>query len=442
MKMLANQRFSSNFAGISTTLTLMKHFKIIYLIAVIFTGLSLSSCEDSPKYKAVRQMTLVYAVNNNNLSADLTANESQMLKAMQDVDPEVYKLLVYKYTSDGPALYEVSNDGNGGREFVRIKEYDNTVLSASAERLGDVIEDALQLYPDVESSLFFWGHGNGWVNPNKYSNSVSPSSSSTENTVLSHTLTYSYEDADFTPSVALPEAQSFGGEYYYDNGTRKSEYIDIDLLADAIPDNTFDLIWFDCCYMSSIEVAYQLRNKCSTMVAYPTEIMAEGLPYNKVLPNVIGPGRNIRNAANALYEYYTGKSTPEPVTVAVMNMNKIGAVAEAARGIFTLGDVRPSVSNMQNYSRFYGTPYYDFGQYLREYASANGVSQVETSALEKALKEFVVYSAASDVDFTYPVGKPILPENYSGLSIHPYNGVNTYREDFYRTLDWFGAVWR
>ena len=36
---------------------------------------------------------------------------------------------------------------------------------------------------------------------------------------------------------------------------------------------------FDNCYMSSIEVAYELRNVTNYLIASPTEIMAYGMPY-------------------------------------------------------------------------------------------------------------------------------------------------------------------
>ncbi len=415
----------------------MKYFNFTFITLLLSVFISLSSCEDVanniPEDKSVKQLTLVYAVNNNNLSADLTNNENQMLKAMKDVDSEVYKLLLYKYTSEGPALYEVA-EVEGELEFSLIKQYDESVLSATKVRMQEVIADALDLYPDVESTLFFWGHGTGWVNPTKYTNSSSAT--------VQSAASYSYEAGDFIVTVDLPDAQSFGGEYYYDeNGSKELEYLDIDLLAEAIPDGKFKTIWFDCCYMSSIEVMYQLRGKSYMIVAYPTEIMAEGLPYNKVLPYIIGSNQDLSKAAETLYEYYTGKSSPDPVTVAVMDMSKIEGVADAARAIFALGNKRPTTSDLQNYSRFSGTPYYDFGQYLRKYADANGGDDTYLQLLKKSLEDFVVYSAASEVDFSYPVGKEILPENFSGLSIHPYNGVKTYREDFYRTLAWYNAVW-
>ncbi len=416
--------------------------KQLYLFLTVCLTFLLSGCRENPKpdpqLKEVAQMTIVYAVNHNNLSSDLVANENQMLQAMRNVDADVYKLLVYKYTSNGPGLYEVRNS-NGKCEFTLLKQYDESTLSVSKERISEVLEDALDYYPNVESNLFFWGHGLGWVNPNKYSNSTINSVSKSASL---------YTDNEDYVSVVLPELYGYGGEYVYEDGIRVStDYLDLDQLAEAIPDHRFEMIWFDCCYMSGIEVAYQLRNKCETFVAYPTEIMAEGLPYDKVIPKIIGNSPDRVGAARALYEYYVGKSTPEAVSVAVMDMSQIEDVAAAASNIFMSGENRPSEGGLQNYSRLRSTPYYDFGQYLREYANSNaGVNSSESSDLMKeklksALDKFVVFSAASEKDFNYPVAKPINKENFSGLSIHNFLNLSSARDDYYRKLDWYQRVW-
>lgn len=396
---------------------------------VIMSGLVLTACRDhndepellGPALQdGVGQMVLIYAVNHNNLSGDLKKNERDMLEAMKVYDVNKCKLLVYKYTASNPGLYEVASNG-ADREFRLIKEYDKSILSVTAERVSQVIEDAVSFYPDFNKDLFFWGHGSGWVNPNKYS------------------PTKVVTGAD--SKIVTP--QSFGGEYKGDTDYT-SVYIDIDELAAAVPDNVFDILWFDCCYMSSIEVAYQFRNKCNIYVGYPTEIMADGLPYAKVLPTVFS--RSPKAGADELYKYYTEKSSPEPVTVAVMDMGKIGDVADVAKSIYALGENRPSVVGMQDYSRYRNAPYYDFGQYMRSYINMNvseedaGFKDSKMVELQNALNDFVIYKKASEVDFNYPTGNPILPENYSGLSTHNYLGLNTEREVFYRKLDWYNAT--
>lgn len=43
-----------------------------------------------------------------------------------------------------------------------------------------------------------------------------------------------------------------------------------------------EYILFDDCYMSSLEVAYELRHVTNYMIACPTEVMVFGMPYSTI----------------------------------------------------------------------------------------------------------------------------------------------------------------
>ena len=43
-----------------------------------------------------------------------------------------------------------------------------------------------------------------------------------------------------------------------------------------------EYILFDDCYMSTVEVAYDLKNVTSHLIASTSEIMAYGMPYDKI----------------------------------------------------------------------------------------------------------------------------------------------------------------
>ena len=51
--------------------------------------------------------------------------------------------------------------------------------------------------------------------------------------------------------------------------------MEIDDLAKGLPDDLFDFILFDACYMASVECTYELRNKAEYILASPTETMAD-----------------------------------------------------------------------------------------------------------------------------------------------------------------------
>ncbi|MDE5807668.1 MAG: hypothetical protein K2H76_06075, partial [Muribaculaceae bacterium] len=167
------------------------------------------------------------------------------------------------------------------------------------------------------------------------------------------------------------------------------------------------------------------------MVAYPTEIAAAGLPYHQVLPYVLNTPQNLKGGAEALYNYYT--STNTAVTVAVMDMSKIAGVADACKAVYNSGEERPEAYGLQNYSRSSANPYYDLGQYVREFAQANDSESLLTD-FSAAMDKFVVYAKASDKDFN---GKPIVEGNYSGVSTHLFKDSSNEKENYYRELDWY-----
>lgn len=52
----------------------------------------------------------------------------------------------------------------------------------------------------------------------------------------------------------------------------------------------FEYILFDDCFMSSIEVAYDLRKITRHLIASPCEVMAYGYPYDLVMPYLFTDG--------------------------------------------------------------------------------------------------------------------------------------------------------
>lgn len=400
--------------------------KKIILFLFIPAVLALASCsEELEKEKVLEQVTIVYSINNNNLSLDMESNQRQMLAAMKDVDSESYKLLIYRYAGDGPALFRVERDGGGEPELRLVKKYDPSVLSVDPDRVAEVISDVYDIYPDAPANLFFWGHALGWVNPYKY-----PSSE------MARTESGNILESGFSKGYGLLYA--FGGEYDPEDSS-KMIYCDIDQLASAVPDGRFSTIWFDCCYMGSVEVAYQFRNKCDYFVGYPTEILAEGLPYRNVLTCIMRKTPDLVGAAQSLFEYYNSRN--EPVTVAVLDMKNMERVAMAAREVYHTGIKCPSESGLQDYSRIHLARYYDFGQYVRSWSFADDEDRERvTGEFNSAMASLVIYAAASGLNFKW---QPIDHSVYSGLSTHYYRGsdVNTRREEYYRSLDWYKAVW-
>lgn len=381
---------------------------IISLLTVLLAGCKHSKSEPEPEPQPVNPdgVTIVYAINKSSLSGNFMQDTAEMKAAMVSVDMSRQRLLVYLTESASKtALYELQQIGKKKvLTWRKVKEYDRQQTSTAPAVMKQVISDALSVYPDAEHTLVFWGHGSAWT----------PGFS------------------DHETRADAPAQYSYGGEYGKNNEWQWTEITDI---ANAIPDGAFRTIWFDCCYMSSIEVAYQLRHKTDMYVAYPTEVWEYGLNYDGVLPFIMRENQDLTGAAAKFYSYYNDKN--DAVTVSVMDMSKIEAVAEATRALMQQNpDEIGKVTGVSNYRRGGTYGYYDMMQLLKLKDQGELWQSVQDS-----MNRFVIYHAESSKDFN---NRQWVQTPLCGVSMHSlgeYGQKEADHEPFYRTLDWYKAVY-
>lgn len=378
------------------------------MLALVVQACHHDEPQPEPQMAEVRHVVVVYGVNDNNLYSAMNDNESQMIRALQKAPAGEYAVVLYRTYRDLSTGRKkiglfTAVSGENTSKFDLVRNYDDSRFSTDPVRMHEVLETALSIYDAPRNSLFLWGHGMAWT---PFFSSHIPKLSS-----------------------EAPEIHAFGGD------NNSTDWMDIDELAWAIPDNVFDMIWFDACYMSNIETLYQLRHEAPIIVAYPTEIAADGLPYDLALPSIMQPEPDVITAAKALYNYYDEQSTT--VTVSVMDMSRIENVARAAKAIYMLGEARPDASSLMNYSRTTKCPYYDFIQFAEGCAEANGAPELAQN-LRTVLSEMIIYTKASAYDFNR---RPIDPAKYSGISTHYFTDKGNAEDDFYVGLDWYKAVY-
>ncbi|MDE5875976.1 MAG: hypothetical protein K2H47_00495 [Muribaculaceae bacterium] len=403
---------------------------LFMMCAVLFVGL-LTSCShsDEPEpinsTKKAKRTVVVYAIASNNLWSDFRSDRAEMLRGLENTNLDASRLLVYwvspthgLYEGDKdpatgnpypPALYEVKRDkATGDLGFVTLKTYSRSVYSTDPKRMSDVIADAIAVAPAEHYGLVLWSHGLGWL-------PASHRSRSSDSNTRGGNILY-----------------SFG----YDEELNGIDEMDIDELAAAIPNNVFDYIWFDACYMTGIETVYQLRHKCETLVGYPTEIWSGGMPYDIVIETLMSENPDLIAAANKVFDHYALAGWP--ATASVISMAGLEQLADAVKNIYEQGITLTSneVEQMQYYSRNTKYPFYDLGQYALKLAEK--LPEEYSAALKVALDKSVIYKAITPLSFDR---RPFNQEVYSGLSTHIWRGDNSEAEKFYSTLDWYKRVY-
>jgi hypothetical protein len=242
--------------------------------------------EDAELPTLISYTTLVYMAADNNMGSQVDYTLEQLKSGAKRGAGTV---VVYLDRQDEtPRLFTITQRG----EEKLLKTY-REGNAASASTLAAIISDVKNLVPADQFGLVVWSHGMGW-------------------------LPYGHSSAKsqlLRQSIAFPQTRYVCLDQY-DGANTSPNVMEVDSLANALPDNVAQYIWFDACLMGSVETLYQLRNKCRYFVASPTEVLSEatydasGIPYSKVLPYMFGGKDDLMKACGYYMQHYRSLRHP------------------------------------------------------------------------------------------------------------------------------------
>ena len=384
-----------------------KIIKYIAIWLVVAFSLVFTACgsNDEPAPTTAARTVLVYQVANNELSTYATADIREMLNGSQNGGiPENSHLLVYSSNPDGITLSEIKN----GTQTV-LKTYPDNSLSVTSERMREVYADMRRYAPAADYGLVLWSHGSGWLQ------------------------TGIEDPAD------RPKRRSFGSE----SGGKE---MNVTTLARVLEDENFSFIYFDCCFMMSVETLYEMRDTAPVIVGSVIELPVDGMPYHLNLAPFFNAGAaDVVQAAKNTFEYFNSKTDAIDRTCAmsVIDTDFLEGIGLVCAEIFSkTPEARPTDFVPQRYStnlsRF---PFYDFGQYIEALCiDADGNERFKDAS--KLLSRFnelmgasVKYAAATDRIWN------LIPIQYhSGMSTFLLSNNSDVSTFNYNTLDWFNNV--
>lgn len=371
------------------------------LSSFLFLALILTGCSDdeTPVKITPTKTILVYMAGENSLSNFTRTNLASIIEGARKTKIEECNLLVYSDAKSSlPQLYKIEKNQQGIVDSVLVTTYEEQ-NSADVETMKKVITDAFRKYPAEEKGLFLWSHGTAWL-----------------------------------PSNLNNHLRSFGQD-----GTN---HMEITELKEALPDG-FDYIIFDACYMASVEVVYELRNKANYIMGSSTEIMGDGFPYALTIPELLTntPLENrLINAASSFYNYYNEQTGDNRTgNISLIETSALDALVADCRTIFAgryteEHMIDPSEYGLNIQALEYLTPpyQYSFLYDFKDYITAIGAN-VQTKAIvfkETTPTSFFINPYSS---------KPI--NTYSGLSIYVPQKKNPKMNEWYKQLEWYKAVY-
>lgn len=274
-----------------------------------------------------------------NLISNFWQNISDFETALETGILKHERVLAFISTSGTEGeLFELKHSNNGTERKV-WKKYDNLTLTTD-EWITSVLNDVKEFSPAAKYAMTVGCHGMGWI-------PVASSRARSEDAVKFH---WEYDD--------VPMTRYFGG-------TSSEFQINVTAFAKGIANAgiKMEYILFDDCYMSTVEVAYDLKEVTDYLIACPTEVMAYGMPFHEIGEHLVGEV-DYEGVVDAFYNFYI-KGTMPYGTIAVTDCSEVEAMAKLMKEINGAYDFDPSLrSSLQSMDGYSPVIFFDLGDYV------------------------------------------------------------------------------
>ena len=404
-----------------------------FIIATLFIVVGVScSNGDSPDgpdvpVTPVGQTVFMFFPWSNSLLSDFrrTVEDMQTVVAQRSMKDE--RIMVFMATSEREAVLFELKKQNGRCLTDTLRHYSDRPFT-SRQWLTSLFSEVMTLAPASRYGMVVGCHGLAWV-PVQGQRSARKRLGSQEKIDEEDNL-YKEEriDKEGEPNdlmhfeVQGPVTTRFIG------GTYPETQIETTDLADAMADASFhtEYILFDACYMSSVEVAYELKDVTHYLIASPTEVLSYGFPYTTMGKHLLGTP-NYKGIVDSFISFYSSYNLPYG-TVAVTDCTQLDALAAIAQQINAAAaeqtnaasegklntarsgkNVPNGVQIMDGYSP---TLFYDLGHLM----SLKDAGTVLTAAFAEQLDKTVPYKGHTGQYFTALKDAPVDIKHYSGLN--------------------------
>lgn len=320
--------------------------KIIVLLIVLSSGL-MSCITDEllvPQKTTETEHTLfMYMPWSTNLTTFFRQNLTDFESALNN-NPSLTvtnRLIVFFSSSATDAtMFEMKyEDGKIVRKT--LKTYISPAFT-TAKGITSIINDVKHFAPAKNYSMIVSSHGMGWL----------PVDDGSSRALGDDDEKYHWE------YEGVPLTRYFGG-------TTSDVQTEVSTLATGITNAGIKMnyIMFDDCYMSSIEVAYDLKEVTDRVIACPTEIMAYGFPYHIVGKYLI-EGNDLQSVCEEFYDFYSAYDYPYG-TIAVTVTAEVDSLAALMKEINQKFSFNTSLRNgLQRMDGYSPVVFFDMGDYV------------------------------------------------------------------------------
>lgn len=167
------------------------------------------------------------------------------------------------------------------------------------------------------------------------------------------------------------------------------------VLADVLANQNFDYVYFDCCFMSGVEVAYQLRHATPCIVASASELPSQGMPYDRTLRYLMPDNPDLVAAATETFNYFNAFEREDRTnTMSVISTDGLDNLAQVVKGIYSSATSVPDRTAVQQYvnpnDRTNYNLYFDLRHTVEQIATPEQMADFDA-----AMSACVLYEAAT-----------------------------------------------
>ena len=304
---------------------------------------------------AIATQTLLLYMPGRSLASYFEQNIEGIHRAVDADTPGDGRIFVcYQPASHRTAeLFELYYDANTASCITReVKTY-TEFNAGDPQSVHMLFKELAEEAPALSYGLIIGCHGKAWV----------PSSAGT----LMRGLLRPSDEAEeyWRPANGAYPTRSFGDPGYE---------MDITELANALAalPYRFDYLLFDDCFMANIETLYDLRTSVDYVIASPCEVMADGFPYDRIIPQMFTNEGRSHDLGAICYEFWNLYQNDYQSTVYRMQsgcitlavMSEIDRLADVMHRINQTPVKEYDPNTLQYYEGLSPHLFYDMKQYV------------------------------------------------------------------------------
>jgi hypothetical protein len=374
----------------------MKHkYDLIFILPL----LSLSGCqhEDAPfpddDPSVSNRTVLVYFGTDNNFSIEASTNIA-LFTANWDKNTDG-NLLVYADTGENPVLVHIFYDTQRQiniADTVAVYPSENSANPAVLFRLLNTLQSD---WPARFYGLVVLSHATGWL----------PANMSKPEPLLRSVIWDAY----------TPEYQN---------------YMNLADFTNAIP-YKLDFIIFDACFMGSVEVCYELKDKANYIVASPAEVLVPGFAYSSIMQYLFKPEADLVSVAREFYEYYNRQNGfLRSATVCIVKTSALEDLASITKEFIIQGSASNNLEDIQTFGYGNQKIYFDLSDYAKQ------LLPERYSDFRNILDRCVIYKASTPSYYSAGTGVMQIIRQFGGLSVYVPQVAYPEANEAYSRLKW------